>query len=198
MISFNEYHKAREDFDALLEIANFEQEVLYLTEAKKTHPGKGIPEKKKSEVVKRARRGENVFGGGFKDVEEKAAKEYGNKESGKRVAAAIMWKKVKGKHMTKEDVDDLLWIIEDDLQVILDHAIKTQEQFLTEKWKKDVEVKHTGENTNKSVSKLKGDVEHLKGKKGNKKKMGGLLFALRAKEGWKKGEGSTGLPKDKD
>jgi hypothetical protein len=109
-----------------------------------------------------------------------------------------MWKKVKGKHMTKEDIDDLLWIIEDDLEIILDHAIKTQEQLLTEKWKKDVEIKHTGENTDKSISKLKGDVEHLKGKKGNKKKMGGLLFALRAKEGWKKGEGSTGLPKDKD
>lgn len=129
MGQFNKYHKYRKEVDNLMEIARFEQELLQLAEYKKTHPGKDIPEKKKSDIVKRARRGEDMFGKGkeFKDIAKKAGKKYGSEDAGKRVAGAIFWKKAKGKHMTKEDIDDMIWIIEDDLEIILDHAIRSQE-----------------------------------------------------------------------
>ena len=62
---------------------------------------------------------------------------------------------------------------------------------IDEKWEKDVKIQHTGEHENKTVAQLKKEIEALKGKPGNKEKMGELLFALRAKTGWKKGEGAT-------
>ena len=62
-----------------------------------------------------------------------------------------------------------------------------------EKWSKDVEVKSTGEHAGKTIGQLKKEVDALRGKPDNEKKMGGLLFAIRAKQGWKKGEGSTGV-----
>ena len=62
-----------------------------------------------------------------------------------------------------------------------------------EKWSKDVEVKSTGEHAGKTIAQLKKEVDALRGKPDNEKKMGGLLFAIRAKQGWKKGEGSTGV-----
>lgn len=125
MGNFAEYHQYREVIDALSEIVNFELELLQLTEYKKTHPGKGIPEKKKSDIVKKARKGKDMFGKGknFEKIADAAGKRYGDEEAGKRVAGAIFWKKAKGKHMTKEDVDDMIWIVEDDVEVILDHAI---------------------------------------------------------------------------
>jgi hypothetical protein len=67
------------------------------------------------------------------------------------------------------------------------------EKYLGEKWKKDVDIKSTGEHKGKTIEQLKKEIEALKGKSGNKEKMGELLFALRAKQGWKKGEGATGL-----
>jgi len=65
------------------------------------------------------------------------------------------------------------------------------DMLLPEKWEKEVEIKSTGEHAGKSVAQLKKEIEALKGKPGNKEKMGELLFALRAKTGWKKGEGAT-------
>ena len=62
-----------------------------------------------------------------------------------------------------------------------------------EKWSKDVEVKSTGEHAGKTIGQLKKEVDALRGKPDNEKKMGGLLFAIRANQGWKKGEGSTGV-----
>lgn len=124
MCKFNEYYQYREDLDVSIELTNFEQEVQILLEWKKKHPGKDVSKKEKSKIVKKARRGENVFGGGFDKVAEKAKKEYGSEEAGKRVAAAVMWKKAKGKHMTKEDVDDLLWILEDDLVLMTERTKK--------------------------------------------------------------------------
>jgi hypothetical protein len=53
---------------------------------------------KRSRLVKQARKGhdfgkKNVKGKtGFKNVENKAAKEYGSKEAGERVAGALFWK----------------------------------------------------------------------------------------------------------
>jgi phage FluMu protein Com len=70
-----------------------------MTEAVKSkHPGlRGVSAKTRSETVSKAKKGEKIFGGGFKGVEKKAAEHYGSKESGKRVAAAVMWKKLHGK-----------------------------------------------------------------------------------------------------
>ena len=66
-------------------------------------------------------------------------------------------------------------------------------EILMEKWKDGVDVKSTGEHADKTIAQLKKEIEALKGKPGNKEKMGELLFALRAKQGWKKGKGATGL-----
>lgn len=59
-----------------------------------TKPSAGLTKKEKSTLVKRAKRGEDVGNKGkkFKDVAEKAAKKYGGKQAGERVAAAAMWK----------------------------------------------------------------------------------------------------------
>jgi len=59
------------------------------------HPGlKKVSKKKRTELVKRARKGEDIGKPGkrFKEVAAKAGKFYGSKEAGKRVAAAAMWK----------------------------------------------------------------------------------------------------------
>lgn len=75
--------------------------VMYATATKKAiHEEKEIQKKSKSAVAKEAHKGEDVGHGGFKKVEEKAAKEYGSKKAGEKVAAAIMWKKY-----AKEDID---------------------------------------------------------------------------------------------
>jgi hypothetical protein len=63
------------------------------------HPGlKGVSKEKRSEIVKKAKKGEDIGKPGkkFKEVQAKAAKRYGSEESGKRVAAAAMWKNIKG------------------------------------------------------------------------------------------------------
>jgi hypothetical protein len=75
---------------------------------------------------------------------------------------------------------------------------------LNEKWKgKEVEVQKTGEYTDKTIAELKKMKSDLKkendkyqedGKdvpKKNKEKMSEIIFAIRAKGGWKKGEGAT-------
>lgn len=67
------------------------------------------------------------------------------------------------------------------------------EKYIGEKWSKDVDIKKTGEHKDKTIAQLKKEIKALKGKPGNKEKMGELLFALRSKEGWPKGKGSTGL-----
>ena len=73
-------------------------------------------------------------------------------------------------------------------------AVKVSDlDSLIEKWAKDVNIKSTGEHAGKSVEQLKKEIEALRGKPGNKEKMGELIFALRAKQGWKK---SAGLPKN--
>jgi len=64
---------------------------------------------------------------------------------------------------------------------------------LDEKWKKDVEIDSTGEHADKTVEQLKHEIEELRGEPGNNEEMSELLFALRAKGGWKKGEGAAGL-----
>jgi len=59
------------------------------------HPGlKKVSKKKRTELVKRAKKGEDIGKPGkrFKEVAAKGAARYGSAEAGKRVAAAAMWK----------------------------------------------------------------------------------------------------------
>lgn len=65
---------------------------FYVDEAKK--PSAGLTKKEKSAVAKKAKAGKDIgkSGKGFEKVAKKAAKEYGSKEKGQKVAAAAMWK----------------------------------------------------------------------------------------------------------
>jgi hypothetical protein len=53
-----------------------------------------VSKKARSNLVKKARAGKDIGkkGKNFDKVASKAAKEYGSKEAGERVAAASMWK----------------------------------------------------------------------------------------------------------
>ena len=63
---------------------------------------------------------------------------------------------------------------------------------INEKWEKKVKIKKTGEHAGKTVAEIKSEMKSLKGKKPfNREKYSELLFALRSKTGWKKGEGAT-------
>ena len=66
-------------------------------------------------------------------------------------------------------------------------------EIFTEKWKKDVDIKQTGEHKGKTIAKLKKELSGLKGKGGEhaKGERGERLFAIRAKSGWKKGKGAV-------
>jgi hypothetical protein len=65
--------------------------------------------------------------------------------------------------------------------------------IVAEEWDKDVEVKSTGEHADKTITQIKKEMEALKGKKPfNREQFSELMFALRAKQGWKKGKGATG------
>jgi hypothetical protein len=61
------------------------------------HPGKHLSKKERSEIVKKAKKGEDIGKKGkkFKEIEKKAAKKYGSEEAGKRIAASAMWKNIK-------------------------------------------------------------------------------------------------------
>lgn len=60
----------------------------------KAKPSAGTTKKKRSETVKKAKKGKDIGkkGKNFKKVAAKAAKEYGSKKKGEKVAAAAMWK----------------------------------------------------------------------------------------------------------
>jgi hypothetical protein len=60
-------------------------------------PSSGLSKKKKSKIAKAASAGKDIGkkGKGFDKVAAKAAKRYGSKEAGDRVAAAAMWKNAK-------------------------------------------------------------------------------------------------------
>ena len=64
---------------------------------KKKKPSAGLSKKKKSDVAKKARKGKDIGkkGKNFDKVAQKAAKEYGSEEAGKKVAAAAMWNNMK-------------------------------------------------------------------------------------------------------
>ena|SRR5665213_708656 len=88
----------------------------------------------------------------------------------KELAFAIRAKKAKGDKWAGVDTD------------------KTEDNKpteVTEAWKKEAKVKHTGRNTNKSVAKLKKERSKAK-KSGNTKSIRQKNFAIRAKTGWGK------------
>ena len=64
-----------------------------------------------------------------------------------------------------------------------------ESEKIEEKWGKDVKIHATGKHAGKSIEQLKKQILALKGKPHNKEEMGELLFALRAKQGWKKKTG---------
>ena len=66
------------------------------TDLSEEKPSAGLSKEKKSEVVKKAKKGGDIGkkGKGFEKLADKAAKEYGSKEKGEKVAAAAMWKNV--------------------------------------------------------------------------------------------------------
>lgn len=68
-----------------------------IDEEKQDKPSSGLSKKKKSDVAKKAQKGKDIGkkGKGFDKVASKAAKKYGSKEAGERVAAAAMWKNIK-------------------------------------------------------------------------------------------------------
>lgn len=122
MLDFNTFYSKREDEIVLSEIISLENELFKLLEGKKSKPSKGTTKKERSALAKRAKSGEDIFGGGknFKKIASKASKRYGSKDAGKRVAAAIMWKKEGKKGMFKEmTTADLLYILDDDLKSIV-------------------------------------------------------------------------------
>jgi len=77
---------------ALLDEMISEEEAL-----EEEKPSAGLSKKKKSKIAKKASAGEDIGkkGKGFDKVAAKAAKRYGSKEAGEKVAAAAMWKNVK-------------------------------------------------------------------------------------------------------
>ena len=73
-------------------------EMIAVGEAKKK-PSAGLSKKEKSAVVKKAEKGEDLGkkGKGFAKVEKAAEKEYGDKDTAKKVAGAAFWKNIKKK-----------------------------------------------------------------------------------------------------
>ena len=80
---------------------NYKSTVVDTNESK---PSAGLSKEKKSEVVKKAKKGGDIDkkGKGFEKLANKAAKEYGSKEAGKKVAAAAMWKNI---HESNSDLN---------------------------------------------------------------------------------------------
>jgi hypothetical protein len=70
-------------------------------------PSSGLSKEKKSEIVKKAKKGGDIGkkGKGFEKLANKAAKEYGSKEKGEKVAAASMWKNIK-----RESIEVKKWV----------------------------------------------------------------------------------------
>ena len=77
-------------------------------DVKEEKPSAGLSKEKKSEVVKKAKKGADIGkkGKGFEKIADKAAKKYGSKEKGKKVAAAAMWKNIQ-KEGTEKWVDTI-------------------------------------------------------------------------------------------
>ena len=82
----NEEEKDEEGYERPLEAGLAEEK-----------PSAGLSKKKKSAISKKAQAGGDIGkkGKGFDKVADAAAKRYGSKEAGEKVAAAAMWKNAK-------------------------------------------------------------------------------------------------------
>ena len=60
--------------------------------ARRKRPSAGLSKKQRSVIASKARRGVDLGKGSFDKVSSKAAKEYGSKAAGDKVAASLMWK----------------------------------------------------------------------------------------------------------
>lgn len=89
-----------------------------ILEAKKEKPSAGLTKKQKSDVAKKAKKGEDIGkkGKGFEKIASKAAKQYGSKEKGEKVAAAAMWKNIK---RVKEGEDHEVSMAKNSLESIM-------------------------------------------------------------------------------
>ena len=68
---------------------------------------------------------------------------------------------------------------------------------ITKEWGVDVEVNSTGTHADKSITKIKKELGSLEGKTPfNRERFSELMFALRAKQGWKQGKGATGTKEE--
>lgn len=86
---------------------NWAKDKKVAMEVSEEKPSAGLSKEKKSEVVKKAKKGGDIGkkGKGFEKLADKAAKEYGSKEKGKKVAAAAMWKNLK-----REGYEEKKWV----------------------------------------------------------------------------------------
>ena len=89
-----------------------------ILEAKKEKPSAGLTKKQKSDVAKKAKKGGDIGkkGKGFEKIAAKAAKQYGSKEKGEKVAAAAMWKNIK---RVKEGEDHEVSMAKNSLESIM-------------------------------------------------------------------------------
>jgi hypothetical protein len=71
--------------------------IMAKSELAEEKPSAGLSKKQKSAIAKKSAKGGDVGkkGKNFDKVASKAAKKYGSKEAGERVAAAAMWKNAK-------------------------------------------------------------------------------------------------------
>lgn len=92
-------------------------------------PSTGMNVKQKSKLVKDAKSGKDIGepGKNFDKVAKKAAKQYGSKESGEKVAAAAMWKN-KAKKI-KESVETLIMENEEEKAQIISAGIDMVQDF---------------------------------------------------------------------
>ena len=79
-----------------VEVVENECDECKKTEVKEENPSKGLTKKQKSNIVKKAKKGEDIGkkGKNFEKISKKAEEKYGSKEKGDKVAAAAMWKNI--------------------------------------------------------------------------------------------------------
>lgn len=108
-------------------------------------PSAGLSKEKKSAVVKKAVAGKDIGkpGKGFEKVADKAAKKYGSKEKGAKVAAAAMWKNIKKESMNEGMFD----FAENPMMADL---LKLQQQYQGTQWESQIE---------KRIDDLKNQIE---------------------------------------
>ena len=87
-----------DEIDAVVADARAEAEYIKADDAlEENKPSAGLSKKQKSAAAKKAQAGKDMGKKGkeFDKIASKAAKKYGSKEAGERVAAAAMWKNMK-------------------------------------------------------------------------------------------------------